>query len=127
MSALRLRRRSIPGPSAWSGSVLVIPPLPRTDRGTNDIVITESNDTASPASNILVVSVNGQIDTTQPLASSITRIVAYGAKANDNIFVEPAGRPSIAVTLDGGHGLGKNVLTAGAGPTRGTASSARTR
>ena len=35
------------------GSVLVVTPLPRTDRGTNDIVITESNDTASPASNIL--------------------------------------------------------------------------
>ena len=52
------------------------------------------------------------------MASSITRIVAFGAKANDNIFVDPQVDPSIAVTLDGGHGLGKNVLTAGAGPTR---------
>jgi hypothetical protein len=100
------------------GTVLVVTPLPRTDGGTNNIIVSESNNTSSPASNILVVSVNGQIDTTQPLASSITRIVIFGAKASDNISINPAVDPTIAVTLDGGHGHGKNVLTAGAGPTR---------
>ena len=99
------------------GTFLVVTPLPRTDKGTNNIIITETNDVSSPANNILVVSVNGQYDALQPMASGITGIVVYGSKANDNISIDPAVDPSLSVTLDGGHG-GKNVLQAGASPTR---------
>jgi cyclophilin family peptidyl-prolyl cis-trans isomerase len=99
------------------GTFLVVTPLPRTDKGTNTIDITETDNPSSPANNLLVVSVNGQIDALQPMASSITGIVVYGAKASDKVTINPAVDPTISVTLDGGHG-GKNVLQAGAGSTR---------
>jgi cyclophilin family peptidyl-prolyl cis-trans isomerase len=99
------------------GTVLVVTPRPRTDGGTNTIIINQANAPGSPANDKLVVSINGQYDVLQPLVSSIDRVVVYGSKANDNITVLPTVDPTLRVTLDGGHG-GKNFLQAGAGPTR---------
>jgi len=100
------------------GTVLVVTPKPRTDHGTNTIVVTQTGAASSPASQKLNVTVNNQLDVQQPLASSIDRIIVYGAKASDNITIEPAVDKTIPVLLDGGRGNGKNVLTAGAGTTR---------
>ncbi len=90
-------------------NVLVVTPLPRTDGGTNTIVITQVNDT-------IQVAVNGVIDSLQPSRSSLDRIIVYGSKANDNITIDPSVTVP-AVTLDGGHG-GRNRLQAGSTPTR---------
>lgn len=99
------------------GTVLLVTPAPRTDRGTNNIVVTQTSLPNSPANERLVVSVNGVFDTLQPLASSIDRIVVYGSKAGDNVTITNAVSSTISATLDGGQ-AGKNVLRAGAGSTR---------
>jgi cyclophilin family peptidyl-prolyl cis-trans isomerase len=99
------------------GTVLVVTPVPRVDKGSNTIEVEQSINTNSPANDRLVVAVNGLIDSNEPLASSIDRIVVYGAKAGDTVFISPHVDPTIAVTLDGGEG-GVNNLQAGAGPTR---------
>lgn len=100
------------------GAVLVVTPVPTTVTGaTNEILISEPPNAQSPASQKLNVTINGVTDTLQPLASSIDRIVVYGSKASDHVTIDPGVDSTINVTLDGGQG-GKNVLQAGAGPTR---------
>ena len=89
-------------------NVLVVTPPPRTDRGTNTIVISQVNGNVQ-------VRVNNIIDVNSPAASSLDRVVVYGSKANDVISVDPS--VSLPVTLDGGHG-GKNALQAGTGAAR---------
>ena len=99
------------------GTTLVVtPPAPATLKQNNTIVVSEAVSSSSPASDKLVVTYNGNADVTQPLASSIDRIVVYGTKANDNITVDPAVDATIPVTLDGGHG-GHNVLQGGSAQT----------
>ncbi len=90
--------------------VLVVTPLPRTDHGTDNIVISQQ-------ANSIVVYVNGVPDLTQPAANSLLQIIVFGGKASTDIQVDPSVSPTIPITLDGGHG-GKNVIQAGAGPTR---------
>ncbi|GAC1470430.1 MAG: hypothetical protein NVSMB9_15530 [Isosphaeraceae bacterium] len=99
------------------GNVLVVTPPPSTLWATNEILVAQTTNALSPANEHLTVTINGQTDVAQPLASSIDRIVVYGSKANDHIVIDPRVDPLIAVTLDGGHG-GKNRLQAGRGPTR---------
>ncbi|WP_422930681.1 peptidylprolyl isomerase [Singulisphaera sp. PoT] len=98
-------------------NVLVITPTPRTDKGTNNIVISETTNASTQGNNTISVTINGTIDATQPLDSSVDRIVIFGAKASDTITVNSSVNSQIPVTMDGGHG-GTNVLQAGAGPTR---------
>jgi hypothetical protein len=62
----------------------------------------------------IVVTINGIPDLNQPASSSLTRIVVFGAKANDNITVDPS--VTVPATLDGGHG-GKNIVKGGGGTT----------
>jgi cyclophilin family peptidyl-prolyl cis-trans isomerase len=90
------------------GRVLVVTPPPRTDGGTNVIALTESN-------NQILISVNNNIDATQPTVSSLDSIVVFGSKANDDISISPA--ITLPATLDGGHG-GTNFVQAGGGQTR---------
>jgi|GEM_PF-1006391 len=99
------------------GNVLVVTPAPRTDRGANQIVVSQIGDASNPSGNKIQVSVNGVIDQVQPLVSDIDRVVVYGSKASDRIIVSESLDPAIRVTLDGGHG-GRNVIQAGAGVTR---------
>lgn len=99
------------------GSVLVVTPLPRTDHGTNVINISQLTDATNAANDKVQVTVNGVVDNIEPLVSSLSRIIVFGAKASDDISVDPSVSPSLPVTLDGGHG-GRNVLIAAAGPTR---------
>jgi cyclophilin family peptidyl-prolyl cis-trans isomerase len=99
------------------GTTLVVTPLPRTDKGTNTISIEENVVSGSPANDRLVVLVNGQVDSTEPLVQSINQIVVYGSKANDNINISPTVDSTLPVTLDGGHG-GKNFLRGGDAGTR---------
>jgi hypothetical protein len=99
------------------GQVLVVTPAPRTDKGTNTIHVTQVNDPTNSANNKLEVTVNNLLDPTQPLVSAINHIVVFGAKASDDITIDPSVDPTIAVTLDGGHG-GTNTIQAGAGTTR---------
>ncbi len=87
---------------------LVVTPLPRTDGGTNTIVVTQA------AGNVMVT-VNGALDALEPAVSNVDRIIVYGSKASDNISIDPG--LSMGASLDGGRG-GTNVLKAGGGPTR---------
>jgi cyclophilin family peptidyl-prolyl cis-trans isomerase len=87
--------------------VLIITPPPRTDGGTNSIQVTQFG------SNIRV-KVNNLIDTNQPAVSSIDRIMIYGAKASDQVFVDPA--LTQPTWISGGLG-GHNRLQAGGGPS----------
>jgi cyclophilin family peptidyl-prolyl cis-trans isomerase len=99
------------------GRVLVVTPNPRTDGGTNIVTISQLTDTTDATNDKIQVVVNGVIDATQPLTSALDRIVVFGAKASDQVTVDPSVPSNIRVTLDGGHG-GVNVLQAGAGSTR---------
>ncbi|HWE37348.1 MAG TPA: hypothetical protein VG406_12340, partial [Isosphaeraceae bacterium] len=90
------------------GNVLVVDPVPRTDKGTNTIAITQTGGN-------LNVTVNGLLDVNQPAVSSIDRIVVYGSKASDNVTIDPS--LTTPATISGGAG-GTNVLKAGGGPTR---------
>jgi cyclophilin family peptidyl-prolyl cis-trans isomerase len=98
------------------GQTLVVTPVPRTDKGTNTIQVVQVNDPSSAANDKLEVIVNSELDKIQPLVSAISQIIVFGSKANDDITIDPSVDPSIAVTLDGGHG-GTNTIQAGAGPT----------
>lgn len=97
--------------------VLVITPPPHGLHTTNTINVTEINDASDSTKDKLQVTINGIIDANEPLVSTIDRIVVFGAKADDNVTIDPSVVPTIRVTLDGGHG-GVNVLQAGGGPTR---------
>jgi cyclophilin family peptidyl-prolyl cis-trans isomerase len=94
-------------------NVLVVDPVPRKGRVTNNIQVT-----AVPAAMVrgqsILVTVNGIPDTTQPLSTDINQIVVFGSKARDNITVDPA--LTQPATLDGGHG-GRNVVKGGGGAT----------
>lgn len=102
------------------GTVLVVTPPATTIHGpANQILITEPANAQSPASQKLTVSINGFVDTTQPLASSIDRIIVYGAKSGNSVTIDPSVDTSINVLLDGGHGpRSRNTLQAGSGVTR---------
>ncbi len=101
-----------------SGSnVLVITPLPRTDHGTDNINVAQVADSSVSGGQKIVVTVNGVPDLTQPTANSLYQIIVFGGKASTDVQVDPSVSATIPVTLDGGHG-GKNVIKAGAGPTR---------
>jgi cyclophilin family peptidyl-prolyl cis-trans isomerase len=102
------------------GTVLVVtPPASATVRQRNVINIVQSPNGTDPSQDKLQVFINDKLDIQQPLASNITRIVAYGSKGGDHITVDPSVDPLISVTLDGGHGnRHSNVLQAGDGFTR---------
>ena len=97
-------------------NVLVVTPVPRTDKGTNTILLTQVANPAGTGDPVIEVFVNGQLDATQPTATSLDQIVVFGSKATDNVTIDPSVSSTIPVTLDGGHG-GHNVLQAGAGTT----------
>jgi hypothetical protein len=97
--------------------VLVVTPLPRTDHGTDNIVVSQQADSTVSGGQKIVVLVNGVPDLIQPPADSLLQIIVFGAKASTDINVLPDVSASIPITLDGGHG-GHNVIQAGAGPTR---------
>jgi cyclophilin family peptidyl-prolyl cis-trans isomerase len=99
------------------GGVLVVTPPPRTDHGTNIINISQLTDVTNAANDKIQVTVNGVVDNIEPLVSDLSRIVVFGAKASDQISVDPSVSPLVPVTLDGGHG-GRNTLIAAAGPSR---------
>jgi len=97
--------------------VLVVTPLPRTDHGTDNIVISQQADSTVSGGQKIVVFVNGVPDLIQPPSNSLFQIIVFGGKASTDINVLPDVSPTIPITLDGGHG-GQNVIQAGAGPTR---------
>lgn len=99
------------------GSVLVVTPSPRPVKSVNNILVSQEVNDASPANEHIKVSINGKYDATQPLASSISRIVVYGSKATDRIYLDNTLDPTIKATLNGGQG-GQNSLRAGPGSTR---------
>jgi cyclophilin family peptidyl-prolyl cis-trans isomerase len=93
-------------------SVLLVTPKPHRGRKfTNTIVVSQT----TGANPVIQVSVNGIVDSQQPLVSSLSQIVVYGSKANDKITVDPS--VTVTTTLDGGHG-GRNKLLAGSSNTR---------
>lgn len=93
-------------------NVLLVTPQPhRRRRFTNTILVSQT----TGANPVVQVTVNGIVDATQPLVSSLNQIVVYGSKANDKITVDPS--VTITTTLDGGHG-GRNKLVAGNSNTR---------
>jgi cyclophilin family peptidyl-prolyl cis-trans isomerase len=100
-----------------NNDVLVVTPLPRTDHGTDSIDISQVADSTVSGGQKITVMVNGVLDLIQPAANSLLQIVVFGGKASTDIQVDPSVSTTIPITLDGGHG-GKNVIQAGAGPTR---------
>ncbi len=104
------------------GNVLVVTPLPRTDKGTNQISITQTANPADATVGDLQVTVNGVLDSLQPqtiannASTGISQVIVYGSKSGDNVTIDPSVDKTINVSLDGGHG-GKNVLQAGSGPS----------
>jgi len=100
-----------------ASDVLIVTPLPRTDHGTDSIVISQQVDSTVPGGQKIVVTVNGIPDLTQPAANLLQQIIVYGGKASTDINVLPGVSTTIPITLDGGHG-GHNVIQAGGGPTR---------
>ena len=62
--------------------------------------------------NVLRVIVNGKIDSQQPIASNIRRIILFGSKRNDNLKIDPA--ITIPSSINGGMG-GTNTMQAGGG------------
>ncbi|MFO0892670.1 MAG: peptidylprolyl isomerase [Isosphaeraceae bacterium] len=98
-------------------NVLIVTPPPRTRkaRGTDNIVVSQVDDPAVLGGQRIVVTINGLTDQTQPAAATLDQIVVFGTKANTNIQVDPD--VDVPATLDGGH-AGRNVVKAGAGPSR---------
>lgn len=84
-------------------NVLVVTPPPNKTRHQNQVAISETTG-SSPT---IQVEVNGVIDSTQPVASSLTEIVVYGAKTGTSVVVAP--NVDVPVSADGGHG-GTNFL-----------------
>lgn len=97
------------------GDVLIVTPPSRSDRGTDNVLITQVPDASLPGGQKIVVSINGIPDVTQPASSALQQIIVFGTKANANITVDPG--VTVPTTLDGGHG-GNNVVKAGGGPSR---------
>jgi len=85
--------------------ILVVTPQPRTDGGTNTILV-------SQAGGNVQVTVNGVLDVLQPTLANTDKVIVYGSTANDHITVDNS--LTVPVTLNGGTG-GKNVLKAGGG------------
>ncbi len=98
-------------------NVLVVTPVPRTDHGTDNIVISQQADSTVSGGQKIVVTVNGIDDVIQPPTDTLQQIIVFGGKASTDINVLPDVSTTIPITLDGGHG-GHNVIKAGGGPTR---------
>jgi cyclophilin family peptidyl-prolyl cis-trans isomerase len=97
------------------GPVLIITPLPKVGRHvTNTIDVIQVPSTSTSTTPVIEVFVNGQLDTTQPAVSSLDDIIAFGAKANDRITIDPS--VTVPSLIDGGHG-GRNVLKGGSSET----------
>jgi cyclophilin family peptidyl-prolyl cis-trans isomerase len=94
-------------------NILIVTPVPRAVRKTNNIQITQVPD-ATTGNETIQVTVNGIPDSIQPVASSLDRLVVFGGKASDNITVDSS--VTVPATLDGGHG-GKNIVIGGGGTT----------
>jgi hypothetical protein len=89
---------------------LTVTPLPKRllDRSPNTIQV-------SLIAGRYTVIVNGQIESVQPAAASIDRIVVFGSRNADRITVDA--NVTIPATLNGGTG-GDNIVRAGGGPSR---------
>jgi cyclophilin family peptidyl-prolyl cis-trans isomerase len=100
------------------GTVLLVTPVPRTDKGTNTIDITEIPN-PSGSGDLIQVTVNGVIDQTQPPTTgtgAVDRIGVFGGKrANNILFIDPS--VTLPVTMEGGR-AGRNKLTGGGGESR---------
>ncbi len=111
------------GPTA-TGAVTLIPPVlfvtpvPRYDHGLNRIEINQAPNPAGSGS-ILEVTVNGVLDSTQPVADAPTGassvIVFGGSRAKNAIVVDPS--VTVPVSLSGGNGF-RTYITGGSGLSR---------
>ncbi|MGP0066068.1 MAG: peptidylprolyl isomerase [Isosphaeraceae bacterium] len=96
------------------GNTLIVTPVPKVGHGTNYIDVIQVPSTATSSSPVIEVYVNNQLDTTQPLVSSLDDIIVYGGKGNDVITIDPS--VTLPSVVDGGHG-GRNRLVAGSTET----------
>jgi cyclophilin family peptidyl-prolyl cis-trans isomerase len=95
--------------------VLIVTPVPRRDRGTNRIDVTQVANSSAAGGSLIQVVVNGLLDMVEPGTGDLLGIVVYGGnKAKNDVFIDPS--VTVPATIDGGHGY-KNRLTGGAGPT----------
>ena len=98
------------------GNALVVTPVPRTDRGTNTIVVDQVRDSTSATGFELVVSVNGAVDDSTFSTSDINRIIVFGGKnAKNQLILSPT--VTVPATMSTGQGF-RNRLTGGAGATQ---------
>jgi len=96
-------------------NVLVVTPVPRRDRGTNTIVVSQVPFASTTGFGYLVT-VNGVLDTTGASSTGAQQIVVFGGKkANNQVVIDPS--VTIPSTISGGQGL-KNRLIGGSAETR---------
>lgn len=96
--------------------VLIVTPVPRTDRGRNTIDLVQVADPLADGGAVIQVVVNGEIDNTQPGIGDLVGIVVYGGnKAKNTIIIDPS--VTVPSTISGGQGY-KNHLTGGSVETR---------
>ena len=96
--------------------VLIVTPVPRTDRGKNTIDLVQVADPLADGGAVIQVVVNGEIDSIQPGIADLAGIVVYGGnKAKNTIIIDPS--VTVPSTISGGQGY-KNRLTGGSAETR---------
>ncbi len=91
-----------------TGNLVITPPPRPSPTARNTISVTQNAGSVQ-------VTINGVVDSIQPAVTDVDSIIVYGSKANDTITIDPT--LTMPATLNGGTG-GKDVLTAGGGPTR---------
>jgi cyclophilin family peptidyl-prolyl cis-trans isomerase len=97
------------------GQALVVQPPPQF-HGKNVIHVSQVPDASADGGAVIQVSINGELDSTQPGIDDINRIIVFGGRsAKNQIVIDPS--VAVATTIDGGHGT-ISYLTGGGAPTR---------
>ncbi len=97
------------------GTVLIVTPDPRIDHGMNQIEVAQVPSSTAASGSVIQVMINGVVNTTQPDAGSLSRIIVYGGRlAKNNIYIAPS--VTLPTTIDSGHAR-RSFLTGGGGIT----------
>ena len=97
------------------GQALVVQPPPKF-HGKNQIHVAQVPDASADGGAVIQVTINGELDSTQPGINDINRIIVFGGRtARNQIVIDPS--VAVATTIDSGHGT-VSFLTGGGGPTR---------
>lgn len=96
------------------GNILVVTPPPQFNKARNTVSIDQVTNSATVGA-IVQVTVDGVLDSTQPVASTLGGIVVYGGNTGNTIAVSQ--NVTVPTTLDAGHG-GENFVQGGGTDSR---------